>query len=210
MIPPFFHVDGLRFLGCGPFSFELNKGECLGIYGDSGIGKTQMLRALSDLIPSEGTISFLGRLKDDYSAVDWRSQVSMLPTDSVWWYEDVSSHFNSIPEKAFLEETCSKVGFNIEIINWQVSRLSTGEKQRLAILRSLQKQPTILLLDEPTSALDGENVKRVETLLLSLTRENDISLIWVSHDEAQLQRVCNRILFMKQDGLSMVASLEES
>jgi len=202
----FFDVDGLQFLGCGPYSLSLHRGEILGICGASGVGKTQMLRALVDLIPSRGNISFLGRKKDDYPAGDYRLQVSMLPTDSVWWYEDVLSHFSSEAEKTFVEEMCREVGFDREILNWQVNRLSTGEKQRLAILRSLQKQPTILLLDEPTSALDAENVKRVEELFQSLTRQKRITLVWVSHDITQLERVCDRILVMTKGGLSRYAS----
>jgi UDP-glucose/iron transport system ATP-binding protein len=188
----------LRFLDNGPYSFTLSTGECLGLKGPSGVGKTQLFRAISDLIPSVGDVFFNDINKDAVSAVEWRSQVTMLPTDSVWWYDDVSSHFASLEAKTFLDNVCGKLGLPKEIVHWQVSRLSTGEKQRLSLIRSLQVKPAILLLDEPTSALDVVSTELVETLLLRLCKSKTLSLIWVSHDVAQLERVSDRILSMNK------------
>ncbi len=201
-MPPFLVVDQLEFLGCGPYSFHLAEGECLGISGESGVGKTQLLRALSDLIPSIGQISFKAKFKDQYPAIEWRKTVSMLPTDSVWWFEDVAAHFVGKAERLMAESMWEELGFTRSVLDWQVSRLSTGEKQRLAILRSLQKRPQVLLLDEPTSALDPENVKRVEKLFSSLVKEQKMTLVWVSHDQSQLSRVCDRVLLMTKDRVS--------
>ena len=200
-----FSVDKLRFLDNGPYSFSLLRGECLGLRGLSGVGKTQLFRAITDLIPSVGNVFFNDIQKDSVSAVKWRSQVTMLPTDSVWWYDDVSSHFSSLEAQKFLDNMCVKLGLPKEIINWQVNRLSTGEKQRLSLIRSLQVRPAILLLDEPTSALDAENTKLVETLLLGLCESKTLSLMWVSHDAAQLERVSDRILFMDKTNIREVS-----
>lgn len=194
-------LDTLTFLGLGPYSFSLNQGECLGVIGPSGVGKTQLFRAISDLIPSTGKIVFNGVNKDTFSAVTWRSHVTMLPTDSAWWYDDVSSHFSSPKEKSFLDDMSIKVALPKEIYNWQVSRLSTGEKQRLSLIRALQIEPAILLVDEPTSALDAANTQLVEVLLLDLCNSLKLSLIWVSHDAAQLERVSDRILRMDMSGI---------
>ena len=191
----------LSFLNNGPYSFSLRPGECLGLNGPSGVGKTQLFRAVSDLIPSLGDIVFKGKNKDSVSAVEWRSQVTMVPTDSVWWYDEISSHFSSPKEKAFLDNMCINVGLPKEIVNWQVNRLSTGEKQRLSLIRTLQIKPAILLLDEPTSGLDAVNTQLVETLLLELCQSENLSLMWVSHDAAQLERVSDRILFMDKTGI---------
>jgi putative ABC transport system ATP-binding protein len=199
-------VDNLRFLNCGPLSFTLSQGECVGVSGPSGIGKTQLFRAISDLIPSTGDIALSGRNKDSMIAPKWRSRVSMLPTDSVWWYDDVASHFSSAEARDYLETMCQKVGLPSAVVDWQVSRLSTGEKQRLSLIRSLQIQPSILLLDEPTSALDPVSTQLVGNLLLGLRNDQNLSLMWVSHDTEQLARVSDRLLIMTQSGLTEVDS----
>lgn len=195
-------VDQLKFLGCGPYSFQVEEGECLGISGKSGVGKTQLLRAISDLIPSTGQVVLMGQPKDEYPPTRWRELVTMLPADSVWWFDDVGAHFVGEKERFFAGTMCEALDFTSSVFSWQVSRLSSGERQRLAIVRSLQKRPLVLLLDEPTSALDPENVSRVEKVLLSLKREQNLTLIWVSHDPLQLKRVCDRVLCMTQDRLS--------
>lgn len=204
MIDTLLAVRNLCFQGCGPLSFSLSQGECIGIRGQSGVGKTQMFRALSDLIPSTGEVLLRGRARETFAAPRWRTLVSMLPTDSVWWYDDVAAHFNSSEARAFLDRMCGKVGLAAEIASWQVNRLSTGEKQRLALLRSLQIKPGILLLDEPTSALDDLSTKLVETLLLERCRDEGLSLMWVSHDEAQLARVSDRLFVMHKNQLTEV------
>ena len=196
-----FSIQNLTFLNCGPYSFTLSKGECVGIRGQSGIGKTQLFRAISDLIPSTGDVLLNGCRKDSVAPAMWRSNVTMLPTDSVWWYDDVMSHFASPQEKKFLKNMCSTLGLPEEIIHWQVNRLSTGEKQRLALIRSLQIKPSVLLLDEPTSALDGVNTQLVENVLSRLCRNEKLSLVWVSHDAEQLLRVSDRILMMDKTSL---------
>ena len=201
----FFDVHGLSFLDCGPYSFSLEKGKCLGISGPSGVGKTQLFRALSDLIPSTGEVLLNGVSKDELAAPQWRSQVTMLPTDSVWWYEEVDAHFASAESLAYLQEMSPQLGLSQQIGGWQVSQLSTGEKQRLALLRSLQIRPDILLLDEPTSALDFHNTQLVETLLLGLKNKEQLTLLWVSHDQSQLARVSDRILFMAKDKMTSAA-----
>ena len=202
MSDPFFGVRGLSFLGCGPYSFSLEKGKCLAVRGPSGIGKTQLFRAISDLIPSTGEVLVNGISKDDLAAPKWRSQVTMLPTDSVWWYEEVGAHFTSPGSLEYLKEMCTQLGLSPEIVHWQVNRLSTGEKQRLALLRSLQIRPDILLLDEPTSALDYHNTQLVEALLLKLKDKEQLTLLWVSHDSTQLSRVSDRILYMGKDKIA--------
>ena len=73
-----------------------------------------------------------------------------------------------------------------------VSRLSSGEKQRLDLMRLLSNRPRVLLLDEPTANLDPENTRRVEVVITEYRRSHDAAVIWVSHDEEQVRRVANR------------------
>ena len=98
------------------------------------------------------------------------------------------------------DQTLTAAGFDRSVQGWQVSRLSTGEKQRLAIIRLLHNQPRCLLLDEPTASLDQQAVTRIEQLLLTYSATHQAPVLWVSHDLSQLDRVSRRRLFMESTG----------
>ena len=89
-------------------------------------------------------------------------------------------------------ERLEALGFSDDVMNWVVSRLSTGERQRLALLRLLINRPRALLLDEPTASLDPSNVGPVENLLEDYRKETKAPMLWVSHDPPQADRVADR------------------
>lgn len=191
-------VKNLTFQGRGPYSFMINGGECVGLAGASGAGKTLLLRALTDLDPRGGQISLGAFDVETMEAPAWRKKVAMLPAESYWWHDRVADHFADFLQVD--ENLLSSIGFDYRVGEWQVSRLSTGEKQRLAIVRLLANQPGCLLLDEPTASLDPANVDRVEVLLKSYCTVQQIPMLWVSHDPEQLERLAGRRLFMEHSG----------
>lgn len=201
MIDMFFRVKNVTFLDKGPYTFSLKKGECVGLTGRSGIGKTQFFRAITDLIPAGGEILLDGIPCTAFTPTEWRSRVTMVPADSCWWYDRAGDHFTVSDQTPFLSESCSLLGLDPHILDWQVSRLSTGERQRLALLRSLQKRPTVLLLDEPSSGLDAHHTKMMETFINLYRLRNNPAIVWVSHDSEQLCRVASRKYVMEQTGL---------
>ena len=85
-----------------------------------------------------------------------------------------------------------KLGFDETVLSWSVDRLSSGERQRLALLRLLANQPQALLLDEPTANLDASNVGQAETLISSYRVDRQAPVLWVSHDAGQIARVASR------------------
>ncbi len=98
-------------------------------------------------------------------------------------------------EPGWLEQ----LGFAAQTLEWEVRRCSTGERQRLALLRLLANRPRVLLLDEPTASLDPASVGRMETLLERYRVEYSAAVLWVSHDPAQIRRVASQH-FELQDG----------
>jgi ABC-type iron transport system FetAB ATPase subunit len=194
-------VENISFLNMGPFTFSVKKKECIGLTGRSGIGKTQLFRAITDLIPAGGEIFLDGRPRTTFTPAEWRSKVTMVPADSCWWYDRVGDHFPLSDQNSLLAENCSALGLDPHILDWQVSRLSTGERQRLALLRALQNRPTVLLLDEPSSGLDAYHTQMMEIFIEHYRLLHETSIVWVSHDPAQILRVAGRKFAMEQHGL---------
>lgn len=187
-------IESLCFQSRGPISLTIAPSECVCLSGVSGSGKTLLLRALADLDPHDGE-AFLDEIAcSEFSAPQWRQQVAMLPAESHWWFDRVGDHFSSPPEGSL-----AKLGFTAAVMAWQISRLSTGERHRLALLRMLSRSPKALLLDEPTANLDGDNTSRVETLIGDYRQSNATPVLWVSHDPAQIRRVADR-WFLIADG----------
>ena len=180
-------------------SLEVESGECIGISGPSGMGKSLFLRAIADLDPHQGRIWLDEQEQSTVPATEWRSRVGLLVAESAWWAETVDEHFTSIDSTEL-----QKLALNRECLDWSVERLSSGEKQRLALLRLLAMHPEALLLDEPTANLDADSVKKVESLIGDYRQKNKASVIWVSHDLEQIKRVTSRHYRLDKDGLREV------
>ncbi|MDJ0622994.1 MAG: ATP-binding cassette domain-containing protein [Desulfocapsaceae bacterium] len=196
-----FAIENLCYLQNGPYSFTIDEHEIIGLSGASGVGKTQLLRAMVETILYSGSLYFKGQKPEKFSPSQWRRLISLVPAESMWWGEYVSDHFPDEETEVILATLLEELGFTPEIVSWQVERLSTGERQRLALARALVLQPAVLLLDEPCSALDSQSTELVETLLLRYRQRSETALIWVSHDEEQLKRVADRCFQVDQRGL---------
>lgn len=188
-------LHGLKSPYFAAINLQLAEGECLTISGISGSGKTRMLRAVADLDPHEGEVRLDGKPQQAYPVVQWRRRVAYFPTESHWWGPLVGEHF-SVVDPAILE----RLGFDESCLEWELAHLSSGERQRLALVRLLSGTPEILLLDEPTANLDQENGAKVEKLLLDYRTENDASLLWVTHNPEQKRRVGDRGILATKTG----------
>ena len=195
-------VTDLRRPGLGPLSFKLDVGECVAVRGASGAGKSLLLRAIADLDPNQGSASIDGERREDMPAPAWRRRVTYLGAEPGWWADHVAEHFDDWPAARGLVEA---LGLPADSGDWPISRLSTGEKQRLALARSLLLEPQALLLDEPTSGLDPEAVERVEGIIRDRL-ERGACALWVTHDRAQAERVARRSLEIEAGRLREVGS----
>ena len=180
------------------FNFTVAGGQCLGIAGPSGIGKSVLLKAIADMIPHHGSV-FLDSVESrEVPAPQWRKKVALLPAESQWWFEQVGEHFEHFDEVLF-----AHFGFNEDVFNWQIAHLSSGEKQRLALVRVLLNKPEVLLLDEPTANLDQLNLEKVEALIADYKIRDQLPVLWVSHDPEQLNRVSQHILHLDTRGCQL-------
>ena len=140
-------VQGLSRLHIS-VSFDLKDGECVALQGPSGVGKSLLLRAIADLDPNEGTVKLDGTLREAVPAPRWRGQVTYVAAEPGWWADTVREHFTPWDQAMPLVE---RLGLPPDCGTWNIPRLSTGEKQRLGLVRALMLHSRVLLLDEPTS-----------------------------------------------------------
>ncbi|MDP9045424.1 MAG: ATP-binding cassette domain-containing protein, partial [Pseudomonadota bacterium] len=148
--PALLQVQALRSDHGGPFDFELHAGECLAIVGRSGSGKSVLLRLVADLDPHAGQVALDGRPCAEFSAPQWRRRVVYQAAEPAWWAATASAHFSPAGLTA-ARPLLAALGLADELLESDITRLSTGERQRLALARSLACDPCVLLLDEPTA-----------------------------------------------------------
>ena len=191
---------GLQRLHVGPIHLKLDAGRCLAITGRSGTGKSILLRMVADLDPHAGDATLDGEACSRMPAPAWRHCVSYVAADSGWWLERVGAHFPAGSDAAAL---FPRVGIPAAAVDWPVVRLSTGERQRLALLRALQPGNRVLLLDEPTSGLDPESTGQVEDLLRERMAQG-VAVLMVTHDPEQPARMGARTYAMAEGRLEEV------
>ena len=194
-------VRDLRFDENGPYSLKCRGTEIVGLTGASGIGKTRFLRALADLERYHGQVFFKGRSCAEQRAPEWRRQVALVPAETHWWYDRVGMHMGNSYDITETLQLLHNLGFESDVMEWQVSRLSSGEKQRLSLARVLTRSPGALLLDELGSSLDQHNCVLLEDVVVQYQKVHSAPVLWVSHDKEQIQRLCDRVVTMKKDRL---------
>ena len=185
-------VRGLSRLFLTDVSFVVDAGQCVALMGPSGSGKSTLLRAIADLDPNHGQVTLEGKPRSAFDGPSWRSRVTYQAANAGWWHENVGAHFAS---EARARRLAEDLGLPAEAFGWPVSRLSSGEKQRLALVRVLESDARVLLLDEPTANLDGDSAERVEELLRTRAREGSAILV-ATHNEEQAKRLASRRLLI--------------
>ena len=194
-------VRGLTRPGLGPIDFDIAAGECVVLAGPSGAGKTLLLRALADLDPAAGRITLNGIARDDVPGPEWRRRLAYVAAEAAWWNDLAGDHFD---DAKAARPGLAGLGLDAAILEKPVALLSTGERQRLALLRALVLEPSAMLLDEPTSALDTDNAGRVEAALEE-RRAAGAALLIVTHDAQQAGRLAARRLVIEAGTITEAA-----
>ncbi len=191
-------IDQLKAAPLPPLTFTVGDGECLIVEGPSGSGKTRLLRAIADLDLASGHVFLNGAERNEMTGPQWRKKVRYLSAEPQWWTETPQGAFALNEDKAAQDRIArllTSLGLAPALLDKPVASLSTGERQRLALVRSIADEPAVLLLDEPVSALDIPTAALVSELLrfqllagrtLIITAHNDNPVSRLGHARLQL------------------------
>lgn len=184
-------------------TFNVSLGEVTAIIGPSGAGKSSLLMLLNRLVdPQKGKIIYHNKELLSYPIVEVRRKIGMVFQSSSLFEGTVEANIKYGPsilgkwKKEMGPELLKKVKLPIDYLQRDVEHLSGGEKQRVALARTLANDPEIFLLDEVTSALDLQSVEFVEQLLVELAKEQNKAIVMVTHNINQAERISDQILFM--------------
>ena len=187
-------IVGLRSALAGPFDLAIAAGECVAVTGASGSGKSLLLRMIADLDPNRGDVFLDARERHSFPAPAWRRQVVYSAAEPGWWSERVADHFPGVA-MTFAHAMAPRLALAPALLDAPVVRLSTGERQRLALIRALALASPVLLLDEPTGALDADATERVEAVIRERLAAGTAILL-VTHSPEQAARAGHRRLHM--------------
>ena len=189
-------------------SFKVNKNEIIGILGPNGCGKTTTIGMILGLLkPSNGKVLING-IEIEKKRVDLLNQLNFI------------SPYIELPKKLTVKQNLEVYGrlYDVknlkkkiemlseklrlsEIINKFTGELSSGQKNRVSLAKSIINNPTVLLLDEPTASLDPETGDFVRSFLESYQKENRASILLASHNMSEVERLCSSVLMMNKGSI---------
>jgi peptide/nickel transport system ATP-binding protein/oligopeptide transport system ATP-binding protein len=195
-------------------SFEVRRGETLGIVGESGCGKSTTARLVTRLLdPTSGEVHFEGRditklrggdlkalrremqiiFQDPYSSLNPRKTIGSIVAEPLVIH---GIHKDEADRRRRVQELMEIVGLNPEHYNRYAHEFSGGQRQRIGVARALALQPKLIIADEPVSALDVSIQAQIVNLLRRLQREFDLTLVLIAHDLSVIRQMCDRVIVM--------------
>ncbi len=184
-------------------SFSVGSGEIVGLLGPNGAGKTTTIHMILGLIsPSAGEVRIFGKplgpcREEILARMNFTSPYAMFPI-RLTVFENLmvfATLYGIRDPRAKIVEMLRM--FQIEDLRDKpVSRLSSGEGTRVGLCKALMNDPELLLLDEPTAYLDPQAAFQVKSVLLAMHRERGVTILYTSHNMAEVEQMCSRIVFL--------------
>jgi simple sugar transport system ATP-binding protein len=209
-------------------SVRLNKGEVLGLLGDNGAGKSTLMKILTGFHkPDGGKIYFLGK-EIELKSVSHARSLGIEPV-----YQDLAlvnelnvyrnmflqreimvggplRILNDGAMREFAREHLNEMGVNIPSVDVEIARLSGGQRQAIAVARSVYANAKVLLLDEPTAAMGVRETAVILDLIRRLKERGDVSIIVVAHNYAHVFEVCDRVNLLQNGRITFDRATKDS
>ncbi len=200
-------------------SFEVHEGEIYGLLGPNGAGKTTMIRILSTLLyPTTGKAYVLGHdvVKEPEKIHPYINSLSggensgygiVTAYDNLWFFGNLYGlPFREIRKRIKILAEAMEITHKLKT---KFNKLSTGEKQKINLIRALLNDPRVLFLDEPTLGLDIEASRKIREFIKSWVRETGASVIWTTHYMHEAEEMCDRIGIIKEGKIIASGTVEE-
>lgn len=196
-------------------SLSVDKGDFISVVGHSGSGKSTFFKLCADLIsPTKGSISYLNKNYLTYNPLELRKKITYCFQNPNLFGDIVLDNFIFPYSIRNLAADYERIGmlmesfkFTEDYLKKDVRNLSGGEKQRIALIRSLLFKPDMLLLDEVTSALDTDNTCIVENVIKNLNNEG-ITIMWITHNPQQSKKYSNKVVTIEDGEIKALEALK--
>lgn len=198
-------------------SFTMSRGEIVGVLGESGSGKSTLLRLLAGLeMPESGSIAIDGHIMvNDRTFIDPEKRgVGMVFQDyALFPNMTIADNIVFGLHKFKKSERRTRLDQMLELVqmkeyeNRYPHELSGGQQQRVALARALAPEPSVLLMDEPFSSLDAHLKATIRSELRQILQRANTTCLLVSHDQADIRAICDRVIHIKEDGKENAAEL---
>jgi len=191
-------------------SFSMDRGEILGLVGESGCGKSSLSKAILDMIPHTGQVIHHSPRP---MMVFQDPAASLNPAKTVGWIVEeplrMYGKYDKAERKRRVLDMLEKVGLGTEFAARRPGELSGGQRQRVSIACALIRRPRFIILDEPVSALDVTIQAQILELLKSLQQELNLSYLFISHDLNVVYQLCDKVMVMTAGEIVERGSVED-
>lgn len=214
-----FHSQTIELEAIKEISFSIAKGERVAFIGPNGAGKSTTIKMLTGILhPSSGLIEVLGLVPwEKRSTLGYQIGTVFGQRSQLWYHLPPADTFDLLSKIYELDPIVYKRQLNELVAAFEISplldkpvrQLSLGERMRCEIVASLLHNPQILFLDEPTIGLDINAKLKIRALLNKLSKDQGITLFLTSHDTADIEQVCDRVIVLDKGTIVLDSSLRE-